>query len=86
MITHEEARNAMMKIESDDAYYGEFQEEHKLMATYIYQNEQRDKDVVRYFELRDLPVKELHEIDEFYDLEDKLSKVGKEEWKQHINA
>ena len=49
VITHEEARNTMMKIESNDAYYGELQEELKLMATYISQQqeakEQRAKKV-----------------------------------------
>ena len=49
MITPEEARNTMMKIESNDAYYGELQEELKLMATYIAQQEKKDKLFERLF-------------------------------------
>ena len=48
------------------------------MRNYITQNEQRDRDVARYFELENKHC-ELHEIDEFYELREKLSKVGKEE-------
>ena len=48
VITHEEARNTMMKIESNDAYYGELQEELKLMATYISQQEVKQEPLVNY--------------------------------------
>lgn len=37
------------------------------------------RDVARYFELKVITRKEPHEREEFDDLEDKLSKVGKEE-------
>ena len=44
-ITHEQARQVMMKLESGDAYYGEFIEEHKIMATYIKQQEKREQEL-----------------------------------------
>lgn len=49
------------------------------MWDYIDKNEQLAKDVARYFELKPITRKEPHEREEFDDLEDKLSKVGKEE-------
>ncbi len=51
MITPKEARNTMMKIESNDAYYGELQEELKLMAAYIAQQEKKDNLLELYREL-----------------------------------
>ncbi|NCC55424.1 MAG: hypothetical protein EOM11_08100 [Erysipelotrichia bacterium] len=54
MITPEEARNTMMKIESNDAYYGELQEELKLMATYITQQEKKDNLLELYREHHEL--------------------------------
>ena len=43
LITHDEARNTMIKIYIDDVYCGELEEEHKLMATYIAQQEKKDE-------------------------------------------
>lgn len=43
-ITHEQAKEVMMKLESEDVYYGEYIEEHKIMATYIKQQE-RDSEL-----------------------------------------
>ena len=40
--------------------------------------EELKRDVKRYFELEN-KLRELHEMDEYYDLYDKLSKVGNEE-------
>ena len=40
--------------------------------------EELKRDVKRYFELEN-KLRELHEIDEYYDLYDKLEKVGDEE-------
>ena len=51
MITNEEAINTMMKIESNDAYYGELQEEFKLMATYIKQQEKKDN-LLKLYQLK----------------------------------
>lgn len=47
-ITHEQAREVMMKLESEDAYYGEYIEEHKIIATYIKQQE-RDSELSKLY-------------------------------------
>ena len=67
LIIHEEAR-ALVNWKKGSKLFD-----------YIAQQEQRDKDVARYFELKVITRKELHELEEFCDLEDKLLEVGKEE-------
>ncbi len=84
MITHEEALE-LVKIlyfninEKTTKELNRTSKIYNKLDNYIAQQEQLSKDVARYFELRDMPYLELHEIEEFHDLEDKLSKVGKAE-------
>lgn len=49
LITHEEARQKTIYI------YGEYDNAYKTLNDYITQQEQRDKDVARYFELSHNP-------------------------------
>ena len=50
----------------------------KLVRKALTELEELKRDVKRFFEL-DAGCCELHEIEEYYDLRDKLMKVGKEE-------
>ena len=89
MITHEEARERTLYL------HGKYDEAYKTLNNYISQQEKLQaehealkRDVARYFELIDSPMKNIHETsleqklseyDEFIALKEKLSKVGKEE-------
>ena len=52
--------------------------EYKLVKQALTELEELKRDVKRYFELEQTHC-ELHEIDEYYDLYEKLSKAGNEE-------
>lgn len=95
LITHEEVRiNIEINYGILDNYYSDEQSKNSIkkekqnMLNYITQNEQRDKDVARYFELKRNHSKwykileyriDNSDLKELYYLEDKLSEVGKEE-------
>ena len=53
-------------------------EEYKIINQALTELKKLKRDVKRYFEL-DMGCCELHEIEEYYYLRDKLMKVGKEE-------
>jgi uncharacterized UPF0160 family protein len=50
----------------------------KLVRKALTELEELKRVVKRYFDMEEKPC-ELHEVEEFYDLRDKLMKVGKEE-------
>ena len=52
--------------------------EYKLVKQSLTELEELKRVVKRYFDMEEKPC-ELHEVEEFYDLRDKLMKVGKEE-------
>ncbi len=95
LITHEEARkenNLMMENHitlTKEKYQFRAEEmanrrttNYKKNDDYIKQNEQRDRDITRSFELENkylLDTQTTEEMHERWALEDKLSKVGKEE-------
>ena len=53
-------------------------EEYKIINQALTELEELKRVVKRYFDMEEKPC-ELHEVEEFYDLRDKLMKVGKEE-------
>lgn len=71
MITHEEARKRVDR-------FNEFSISHDILQDYITEQEQRDKDVARYFYLKGMNpfLWDSNFNKEFYALEKKLSKVG----------
>lgn len=88
MTKHEEVRiNIEINYGILDNYYSDEQSKNSIkkekqnMLNYITQNEQRDRDVARYFELLRkyyLETQTYGEAKERWTLRDKLSKVGKE--------
>jgi hypothetical protein len=72
MITHEEA---LSELEAFQKMIGLRLDK---VEKYITQQEQFAKDVARLIELRNKPPKSLDELREYWALEEKLSKVGKE--------
>lgn len=86
-LVKKELTNAVSVAIIDDAIevvkaHAELEKEHKLsIKLFNTANEKLNSleiDVKRYFELLYKNC-ELHEIDEYYDLQEKLSKAGKEE-------
>ena len=82
LITHDEARTIAQDMLPKQV--GSISSRNKVnkyfeLDLYFKQQEQRDRDIARYFELKVITRKELHELAEFCELEDKRLDVGKEE-------